>query len=476
MTSAPIQDFAAVQSYQSSKNADGGVRREELFGSFQNAMAQAKDDRTGSVKDMSYKNSVAGSHFHAAQATVKGNEPERTVAKDQTEEASKTDSIQENTPAGDKETVDAAVEKTEREVVSEIAKELGVSEEEVVAAMEALGLTVMDLLNPSNMAALMNQITGEGDSLALLTDESLFRNVTGLTEQVAAIINENAGLLSEELDIDLQKALAMMEQALTQKTEAADTAGIKEVIVEIDGELAAGDDLQAKEQEIGTTDASAEEIAGQQENGLKVAVNDGEQGKSMMNANQEASPLANQLYQPGTAHASAETVNAEMPFTSHVDTENIIRQIADYVRIHNTEGISEMELSLNPESLGRIHLQVASREGAITATITAQNETVREALMLQAVVLKEQLNEQGLKVDAVEVTIASHEFERNMENGGGEAKNLFEEQVKKQTRRRIVIDSLRQAEEMLSDETLSDAEKLQIDMMTKSGSSVDFTA
>ena len=63
-----------------------------------------------------------------------------------------------------------------------------------------------------------------------------------------------------------------------------------------------------------------------------------------------------------------------------------------------------------------------------------------------------------------------------MENGGEEAKNLFEEQVQKQTRRRIVINNLKQAEEMLADEELSDAEKLQIDMMAKSGNSVDFTA
>lgn len=79
-------------------------------------------------------------------------------------------------------------------------------------------------------------------------------------------------------------------------------------------------------------------------------------------------------------------------------------------------------------------------------------------------------------MEAVEVTVASHEFERNMENGGEEAKNLFERQVQKQARRRIVVESLAQAEEMLAEEDLSDAERLQIDMMAKSGNSVDFTA
>ena len=96
--------------------------------------------------------------------------------------------------------------------------------------------------------------------------------------------------------------------------------------------------------------------------------------------------------------------------------------------------------------------------------------------MLQAMTLKEELNEQGVRVEAVDVTVASHEFERNMQNGGEEAQNLFEQQVQKQTRRRLMIDNLLQAEEMLEDENLTDAERLQIDMMAKSGNSVDFTA
>ena len=199
------------------------------------------------------------------------------------------------------------------------------------------------------------------------------------------------------------------------------------------------------------------------------------QNRGMMNSGQESTPLLNQMYRP-EAFVSESVDRTELPFTSYVDTADIINQIGEYVKIHQSEGVSQMEILLNPESLGSIHLQVVAREGAITATITAQNEAVREALMVQAMTLKEELNEQGMKVEAVEVTVASHEFERNMENGGEEAKNLFEEQVQKQTRRRIVINNLKQAEEMLADEELCDGEKLQIDMMAKSGNSVDFTA
>ena len=75
------------------------------------------------------------------------------------------------------------------------------------------------------------------------------------------------------------------------------------------------------------------------------------------------------------------------------------------------------------------------------------------------------------------LTIASHEFEQNMQQDEGqEARQLYEEQLNKQTRRRIMISGLEEAQEMLQDATLSDAERLQIDMMAKNGSSMDVMA
>ncbi len=133
--------------------------------------------------------------------------------------------------------------------------------------------------------------------------------------------------------------------------------------------------------------------------------------------------------------------------------------------------------SLHPASLGNVHLQISEKAGIITAVITTENETVRDALLVQAMVLKEELNEQGLKVESVEVTVASHEFEQNMQQDEGqEARQLYEEQINKQTRRRIMISGLEEAKEMLQDETLSDADRLQIDMMAKNGSSMDVLA
>ena len=74
--------------------------------------------------------------------------------------------------------------------------------------------------------------------------------------------------------------------------------------------------------------------------------------------------------------------------------------------------------SLHAEHLGKINLNVATRNGVITATITAQNESVKAAIENQVIQLKESMNNQGLKVENVEATVASHEFNMNYDNNG----------------------------------------------------------
>ena len=67
-----------------------------------------------------------------------------------------------------------AVEEAAGELVKDIAKELGVSEEDVLNAMAELGLTMASLLDQANLTQLVLEVTGEPDMTALLTEEGLF--------------------------------------------------------------------------------------------------------------------------------------------------------------------------------------------------------------------------------------------------------------------------------------------------------------
>ena len=131
-----------------------------------------------------------------------------------------------------------------------------------------------------------------------------------------------------------------------------------------------------------------------------------------------------------------------------------------------------MEIQLQPASLGNINLQLTLRNGAVTAQFIAQNEEVKNAIEQQVVQLKSTLEEQGVKIEAVEVTIASHEFERAMEQGGQWQNEQQEEQASNasKARRRVVLSELEAEDELSSDEIL------QVQMMKQNGTTIELEA
>ena len=80
--------------------------------------------------------------------------------------------------------------------------------------------------------------------------------------------------------------------------------------------------------------------------------------------------------------------------------------------------------------------------------------------------------EQGVKIEAVEVTIASHEFERAMEQGGQWQNEQQEEQTSNasKARRRVVLSELEAEDELSSDEIL------QVQMMKQNGTTIELEA
>lgn len=157
---------------------------------------------------------------------------------------------------------------------------------------------------------------------------------------------------------------------------------------------------------------------------------------------------------------------------SYVNTEDVISQIVTQARVINTENLSSVEMQLNPANLGRMILHVVSEDGHITAKLIASNETVKEALQTQLAELRVNLNQQGVKVDAVEVTVSSHEFEENLEgqfthqeNGEREEKNGYGE------RRTLSASDLED-----DGVDLSESERLAANIMRDNGNSMDMHA
>lgn len=386
------------------------------------------------------------------------------------------------------------------QIVEKVTDDLDISEDELNNAMQLLGLTAMDLLNPANLAALYCEVTGSvSDPQALV----LNADFTALFNDMSQIASENAAQLDllsqltasddgEILNTDIISSADAPETA-----EAADGVNTPEKTVDIsyDNTTASNQNINdTADEAVKVYDGSAKDgsyqntdegtASGETGNGVTFDENtDKSLSKTQIDSSSDDSDEHvlqhdDALSDNSTLHASvSEQLNTDTSFEmsqsqSHscVDTTDIIRQIVDSISISNTTEESAIELQLTPESLGRMYINISQKNSEITARIAVSNEAVKEALQTQMVNLKEALNNSGIRVNEVEITVASHEFERNLEQGAAndsrqqESTNSYNSSSSSD--RGIDSDMMQERAD----------ERLVTQIMRDNGNSVDFTA
>ena len=400
--------------------------------------------------------------------------------------------------------VSEKLESFEESVRDVIKDELQVTDEQITEAMETLGLTVADLMNPQQLAALAAELTGTEDMSALLCNEAfmnVMQSVGTLTEdllqQLGVTAEELTQLLEDagqtDMDADLMQTVQTADAGETDVKDAqkvyADTAdGIRDTAEQ--PQMAA----QAAETETRTeeakditpeeTDAQAKTAnAGAEEETAADAAagSDKEQAQTGSNSNSGQQNSASQAHAGVDVHTGptlTETVamqgtNSAGEYAAQVDIADVVRQIVTYTRVNYTANQeTTMEMQLNPEHLGKIYLEITSKDGTVSAHLTAQNEVVKEALESQIADLKQNMNQAGVKVDAVEVTVGGHEFEKNLEQNAKQEEQQAEEREKAaNATRHINLNELDGLSGLMTEE-----ETLVAKMMAEQGNSVDFTA
>lgn len=162
-----------------------------------------------------------------------------------------------------------------------------------------------------------------------------------------------------------------------------------------------------------------------------------------------------------------------MPYTHQTNAADLIRQIAQNVRVTISATTTSMEMQLNPENLGKLYLNISEHEGVVRAQITTQTETVREALETQLVELRQSLSQQGVKVEAIEVSVATHEFEQNLEGQAKQEEQMHRqmEESQQQNRKNLNLDDMDGLSGLMSEE-----EQLAAQIMRDNGNQVNLTA
>ena len=133
---------------------------------------------------------------------------------------------------------------------------------------------------------------------------------------------------------------------------------------------------------------------------------------------------------------------------------DIPAQIVQQARLIRTAENTEMVINLKPEHLGQLTLRVSvSQNGAVNASFYSDNAQVRAAIENSIVQLKQELSDQGLKVDNVQVS--SYLSDGGLMNGqGGQA---WQQQQQQSNSRRIDFDSMQDEIDAVTPETETDS-------------------
>ena len=442
---------------------------------------------------------------------------------------------------------------------------MGVSDEELDEAMQTLGLTATDLLNPQNVKELCMELNGVEDSISLLTNSELYDSVKELCNmavQESDMLAGKYGISAEELSglIDDEGMLEDILKAADELMENADSlSGDDALSLDVFGASAfegVNDDAQAADYDFDAATAetatnaaaaegdltvysedilsdAAEVLEGENpENdyGIKVTVtgnknepikneevrvndiaaenvkteektaagsvtetfksaskseesslrgrNEGFEGVSRFaESDAQSTGSAVQMADTTVTQTNVNSVGEIVETVAHysnVDGSQILSQVTESIRVNYTPETTALEMQLHPESLGNVNMHISSTNGVVTAQILVENEAVKTALENQLITLQETFEEQGHKVESVEVAVANYNLGQRMDSqtGNDSERDRARGFGRIGGRRRINLNDLNGSDE----DEMSEEEMIAADMMARNGNSIDFMA
>ena len=348
---------------------------------------------------------------------------------------------------------DVALEEALESVVQlkeQISKILDISLDELEKVMAFAGFTAMDLLEPNTLQDLLLQVNGVNEPTELLTNEGLCNQMKELLETVERFTQS----------VDLQEfskasevlAATEFSEVLEQKRQPAD---MKE-------DMKPAEESSVEEQPTVTKEpvitVQKEETSGKEQN---------QSGRNKSNEHTDYQHVQLNQFVQKLSESVQQTGQVEMDSVERLQQmQDIVNQVVERIKVTLSSDSTSMEMQLNPENLGKVNVSVVSKNGEMTAAFIVENQLAKEALESQMTTLRENLNEQGIKVDAIEVMVAEQGLSQDQfSNKNGESN------FQNQSKRRGNLGKLRGVEDS-KDETEEEEEVQAV----RSNGTVDFSA
>ena len=373
------------------------------------------------------------------------------------------------------------------ELTVKLAEILDMSPEEFENLLQAEGIEAAGLLDRENLSSFLVNALGADSQLSLLTNEEDY-----------AVFSEGMKVLDEALASDTgirELTVPELKEAVAQIAADKPETMAEKADFSADDMIVQGDNVPVLKEAVRTSEKDEDvvtrfvrnsngdlEQVGLDDNGGitgegKIVTKVPEAGESR-NDNRDRGnedpnggmPLQNGDVNVQAADSTSGTSVSEQTVSYTSNATEIADQILDQMKTVTDGDFSDVEMQLHPATLGTVRVHVTNNAGVITASFITENEAVKAAVESQMVRLNEQFEAQGIRVEAVEVTIASHNFEGNLESNTG-SKGEETGNGTKRTRRIDLGD-----DGDIDTSSMEDDERIAAEMMAANGNKVDYMA
>lgn len=302
----------------------------------------------------------------------------------------------------------AAVLSVLETITQGVAEILGISPEELQSAMDALSMEPADLTDRNNLAQLILSLNNTADISDMLLDNGMYEQLNQLYDFVEGTLSENG--LTPEVISDFMETYVEAETS----DEIQDTSDGRLIDVEKTDEgpdNSAETGKAASEPKV-TVEKQETDEAGEEEAGTEGS---SELKTSKPTEKTSTGRISTEHFIQNLEKAADGMMDID---GQAIDVRDIAHQIVEQIKIRISPENTSMEMRLNPDNLGRVAIAITSKNGVMTAEIHTENQSAREAIESQLQILKESIQERGLKVEAIEVRVSDFNFtdSRNSES------------------------------------------------------------
>ena len=448
-----------LTNYVAKDNADSDVRKDAAKddNGIRNASESNNDQVDRSAKDNEVsKTDVKGTDSPDETAKAVNDDKSGGVLKDE-----------------DIESAQEVLAATIADLVQKITEILGTTPEEFENLLQTEGIDKMQLLDGEVLSSVLVKALGAESRLSLLTDETNYDLFNRSMEVLNDLLGKESGI--ENLSIGELKELVSKTVPVNDGVSAEDTViSGEESLNTSSGEATKPETVRYERDSDGNFIRTNVDGAGKETGEASIVTEAAKPEKQTRDSGDKKSgehenPLMQGSSQTPEIKPEGTDQVQNTAFSYNTSVNEIAEQILERMKTVTDGDYSDVEMQLHPASLGTLHIHVTNNAGVLTASFVTENEAVRSAVESQMVRLIEQFESQGIKIEAVEVTVASHAFEQGNDAGRSNESN----EGNPRRSRRINLGDYADEEGI---EGLNEEEKIAAEMMAANGNTVDFMA